>query len=155
MRGALCDIPVLCLPLNPADNRSPGGVRPSHSDRLLLQGRCGSALARLRLRLMFSGISIKATAPQFSFGESLIYRQLTYSILAKVDSLFSPSYTKTFASLLFIIQPHLWTSFIASAIHPLLSRTPANRRRAKIIGVTWLEGWPGLRLPFSITTAQE
>jgi hypothetical protein len=36
--------------------------------------------------------------------ESLKYRQLTYGTLAKVDSLFSPSYTKkTFASLLFII----------------------------------------------------
>jgi len=33
----------------PALSRARGGIRPSHCDRLLRAGRCGSALARLRL----------------------------------------------------------------------------------------------------------
>jgi hypothetical protein len=52
------------------------------------------------------------------------------------------------------IQPQLWTSLIASAIHLLLLRTPVKRRRAKV-GVMWLDGWPGLQHPFSLTTTQK
>jgi len=42
-------------------------------------------------------------------------------------------------------------SLIISYINILLLRMPAERRRAKA-GVIGLEGWPGLQLPFSLTT---
>ena len=77
-----------------------------------------------------------------------------------------PSYIKAFASLLiplihrslkalmnWIVQPQLWTSLIISAIHLLLSRAPAKRRRGKS-GVMWLEGWPSRQLLFSMTKEQ-
>jgi hypothetical protein len=45
-------------------------------------------------------------------------------------------------------------SLIISSINILLLRMPAERRRAKA-GVIGLEGWPGLQLPFSLTTTQK
>jgi hypothetical protein len=45
-------------------------------------------------------------------------------------------------------------SLIISSINILILRTPAKRRKAKA-GVIGLEGWPGLQLPFSLTTTQK
>jgi hypothetical protein len=54
---------------------------------------------------------------RFFLIKNLKYEQLTYSISAKVDGLFSPSYTqKTFASLLLIHQ-----MLLCDPLHPISS----------------------------------
>ena len=51
------------------------------------------------------------------------------------------------------LEQYLQVRPCIASINILILRTPANRM-AKV-GAMWLEGWPGLQLPFSLTTTQK
>jgi len=92
-------------------------------DRLLCKGRCGSALPAWELISHSLGDFLgwrRSFLTLKLWSESLISRQLTYSILAKVDG-HLPSYIQlTFSSLLII---HLsWGPTASGFIHPQLPK---------------------------------
>ena len=97
VRGALCEIPVLCCLSGAASVEIPGGVRPSPPrERLLKRGRCGSALTCLQLDLLLSELLWRLLI-YASMAQTIYVRQSTYDSLARVEIDFrSPSYTRDF-----------------------------------------------------------
>jgi len=113
-KGALCNIPAFVAFWSPNTIEvrvGAGNLDRAPPIRALLIGRP----SRLSLRLpLFLIVIYKGDTPLFSKIENLKYRQWTYSVLAKVDHLFSPPTSRllppSFFSSITLISPQSWRS---------------------------------------------